>query len=466
MKSYPFYFLLCLCFVFVNCSSDDDAGEGTQAVLPQVNTNEITNVNTTSVTASGEVLSQGSTTVTEKGVIWSTGTEITISLSTKTNEGGGVGAFTSTLTELTPGTVYYLKAYAKSEAGVAYGETVSFTTEDTLVPTLITNEVTDITAFSAVSGGAMVQSESPVLAKGIVWSDTPSPTVTTHTGITESGTGTGDFSEMMTGLLYETTYYVRAYATNEHGTGYGNEKIFTITESGITSLNCNEASVDGTLTAGSVSDATLSVPYSGGNGGSYNELTVPSTGVTGLTATLGSGIFENGNGTLVLQITGTPDSEGTAIFALAIGGAECVIEVVVNPGIDSLYLGSYTVTQVGTGAFGYSVWEEGTVVVFTLDGSSTQRVFQIQYLPDAGLTNPPADFSFVLNNGEVIVPTNQYTGLACPPTGYVNYGPAPTGVTSTYNETDDSEITLIFTDNEDGACDDTPNEVTAILTKN
>jgi hypothetical protein len=100
---------------------------------------------------------------------------------------GGVGSFTSTLTELSPGTVYHLKAYAKSDAGVAYGETVSFTTEETLIPSLLTLEVTDITATSALSGGTMIESDSPVLSKGIVWSDTPSPTLATHTGITESG---------------------------------------------------------------------------------------------------------------------------------------------------------------------------------------------------------------------------------------------------------------------------------------
>jgi hypothetical protein len=270
---------------------------------------------------------------------------------------------------------------------------------------------------------------------------------------------------MMPDLLYETTYYVRAYATNENGTGYGNEETFTITEAGFNTRDCDEVTVEGTLTAGSVSDAMFSVPYGGGNGGSYNEQSVPSTGVIGLTATIASGTFEIGSGTLVYQITGTPDSEGTAIFNLEIGGAECLIEVVVNPGIDSLYLGSYTVTQVGTGVLGFSVWEVGTVIEITLDGSPTQRMFEIKYLPEAGVSNPPTDFSFVLNSGEVIIPPNQNTGIACPPNALL-YGPAPTGETATYNTTDDTEITLIFTDNQDSACEEGPTVVTATLTKN
>jgi hypothetical protein len=66
-----------------------------------------------------------------------------------------------------------------------------------------------------------------------------------------------------------------------------------------------------------------SVPYTGGNGGSYNGQTVNSTGVTGLTATLTAGNFANGAGSLTYTITGTPASSGTASFAISIGGQSC-----------------------------------------------------------------------------------------------------------------------------------------------
>ena len=94
----------------------------------------------------------------------------------------------------------------------------------------------------------------------------------------------------------------------------------------IASLDCVGATNTGTLIAGAaVSGVSSSVPYTGGNGGTHNGQTVTSTGVTGLTATLNVGTFVSGAGTLIYNITGTPSANGTASFALNIGGLTCTL---------------------------------------------------------------------------------------------------------------------------------------------
>ena len=94
----------------------------------------------------------------------------------------------------------------------------------------------------------------------------------------------------------------------------------------ITGLTCSSATNNGTLIAGVAASGVSSlVPYTGGNGGSYNGQTVTSTGITGLTATLAAGIFASGAGSLTYSITGTPSGIGTASFALNIGGQTCTL---------------------------------------------------------------------------------------------------------------------------------------------
>jgi hypothetical protein len=69
------------------------------------------------------------------------------------------------------------------------------------------------------------------------------------------------------------------------------------------------------------------VPYTGGNGGYYAAQSVISTGVTGLTASISQGLLASGIGNLVYTISGTPSTDGTASFALNIGGQSCTLSI-------------------------------------------------------------------------------------------------------------------------------------------
>ncbi len=96
----------------------------------------------------------------------------------------------------------------------------------------------------------------------------------------------------------------------------------------ISTLDCSTSTVTGLLSAGqSASGVSVSVPYTGGNGGYYTGQTVTSMGVTGLTASLSAGNLSNGAGTLTYSITGTPASGGTASFALNICEQTCTLNL-------------------------------------------------------------------------------------------------------------------------------------------
>ena len=95
------------------------------------------------------------------------------------------------------------------------------------VPTITTNSITSITTTTANSGGNVISvNGKPITETGICWSTTQHPT-TSNNKFTTGSPNIGEFLLLLTGLNTGTTYYVRAYAINGAGTGYGNEVSFT-----------------------------------------------------------------------------------------------------------------------------------------------------------------------------------------------------------------------------------------------
>ena len=196
---------------------------------PTVVTNAVTNITQTTALCSGNVTSNGGAAVTAKGMCWSTTQNPTISNSHST-DGTGEGEYTSKLTNLSPKTTYYVRAYATNSMGTNYGEQVMFTTNEEIdKPTVITKSVGNITQTSAQCGGEVTDDGgTPVTSKGVCWSTAQNPTI--NNSHTSDGSGDGDFISNITGLSANTTYYVRAYATNSEGTSYGEQKSFTTLE--------------------------------------------------------------------------------------------------------------------------------------------------------------------------------------------------------------------------------------------
>lgn len=95
------------------------------------------------------------------------------------------------------------------------------------IPTISTIDPTNIDTSIASAGGIILEDgNASITSKGVCWSTSPHPTIDLNSK-TNEGRFSTDFASNMTGLIPCTQYYVRAYATNSAGTGYGNELSFT-----------------------------------------------------------------------------------------------------------------------------------------------------------------------------------------------------------------------------------------------
>ncbi len=198
----------------------------TSTYPPTLTTITISNITSSTAIGGGNITYDGGSPVTARGVCWSTSPNPTIN-NNKTSDGTGSGNFPSNITGLQPDTKYYVRAYATNANGTAYGEEISFTTLiATTKPVISTASVTDITTTTASAGGNITSDGgASVTVRGVCWNTSPDPTIANSK--TTNGTGPGSFTSNITGLTPNTKYYVKAYATNANGTGYGSERSFT-----------------------------------------------------------------------------------------------------------------------------------------------------------------------------------------------------------------------------------------------
>ena len=223
-------FLIAFTMMLVSCKPEIEK--------PTVVTKSVGEVTETSAKVVGQVASDGGAEVTERGICWNTESEPTILDYRVKDAEGGLGSYDVVFTDLTPNTQYYVRAYATNEAGTSYGEDKTFTTlevtpdepenpeqPEVVAPVVTTAEVSEIALYSAVCGGEVTfEGNVAVTARGVCWSTTQNPTI--EDSKTTDGSGIGSFTSSMTNLEHNTTYYVRAYATNEVGTAYGEEVSF------------------------------------------------------------------------------------------------------------------------------------------------------------------------------------------------------------------------------------------------
>ena len=202
----------------------------------------VSDITASTASCNGYVADDGGATVTARGVCWSTSQNPTISDS-HTTDGTGTGSFTSNITGLSATTTYYVRAYATNSEGTTYGNQLSFTTTEAL-PVVTTSAVSNITldnsTINATCGGNVTdEGASAVTARGVCWSTSQNPTISGNH--TSDGSGTGSFTSTITGLTANTTYYVRAYATNSSSTAYGNQVSITIPV--VDAKSCTDAPV-------------------------------------------------------------------------------------------------------------------------------------------------------------------------------------------------------------------------------
>ncbi len=213
--------------------------------LPKVTTNEVTNISSVRATCGGNVTDDGSLSVIARGVCYGTEQQPTIE-GLHTSDGKGKGEFTSNITELKDKTTYYVRAYATTDAGTAYGEQRTFITQNG-TPVVLLSEVGEPTANSVACKGKVTGDGGVTITeRGFCYSLTQYPTNTSDHVIV--GEGIGEYSGSLVNLALNTTYYVRAYAVNSLGIGYSEQKKFT-TKSGLAELSIGTASTTATSIA-------------------------------------------------------------------------------------------------------------------------------------------------------------------------------------------------------------------------
>jgi uncharacterized protein (TIGR02145 family) len=224
-------------------------------VPPNLSTTAISAVTSVSAATGGSIINNGGAPITARGVVWDTLTNPLITKNKSIN-GSINNIFLDTIRGLAGSRVYYVRSYATNSAGTAYGNEVSFTTLTPVVPTVTINPIDLITNVSARSGGAITSDGgAAILSKGVVWSTFVNPTISNSK--TTDSSGVAPFTSQLTGLLGDSVYYVRAYATNATGTGYSSQLNFTaitavlatVTTNPITSITSNSAISGGNVTA-------------------------------------------------------------------------------------------------------------------------------------------------------------------------------------------------------------------------
>ena len=142
-----------------------------------VTTSEAINVTQTSATGGGNVTAEGDYTVSMRGVCWDTVPNPNALQSPHLVSGQGTGTFLVNITNLVPGTSYYMRAYALCNDVVYYGNEVNFTTQSAQLPTVTSGEVANITRTSALASGNVTDDGgADVTRRGVCWSTANNPT--------------------------------------------------------------------------------------------------------------------------------------------------------------------------------------------------------------------------------------------------------------------------------------------------
>jgi len=193
----------------------------TDGIPPTVNTLAVNPIGLISATGNGSITNLGAPNPTQYGVVWSTTTNPTVALATKTAQGiiATTGAFTSSITGLTPSTVYYVRAYATNTVGTSYGPEVMFTT---LSPSINIPVPSTLTGFTTLVG--IASASQTFVIGGTLFNDL---VITAPTGYEIRENGVGSFGNTVSftpvsGILTNKTIEVRLSATAPIGFVTGN----------------------------------------------------------------------------------------------------------------------------------------------------------------------------------------------------------------------------------------------------
>lgn len=315
----------------LNINSDNGSKEltitaGEEVELPSLTTQQVSNVTSNSVTFNGTIVNPGLPPYTERGFVYATSPQPTLNNGNKiTSAVNSQSTFSATVSGLHSDLTYYVRAYAKNTVGPAYGNDVIFSTDD--VPTAIsTSAATNIGNNSARLNGTITVAGVPAYTeKGFCYGKTNNPTISNNK-VEVYGSGTGDYYYNLSGLEYQTRYYVRAYAIQKGVPVYGATIDFTTSWSGVqvntsavTEVEAISATFNGMITnAGSPAYTERGFCYSDWSNAptvSHNKIVANGSGTTG---------------NFSKKVTGLSSGETYYVRAYAIQNGEIVYGSVVN----------------------------------------------------------------------------------------------------------------------------------------
>ncbi len=191
---------------------------------PTVTTGDISNVTYNAATVGMNITSIGTNNSIQAGVCWSSNNQNPTTADAKTSNGANsTQFFSNALTNLSPNTIYYVRAYATNSVGTAYGDVKTFKTADVPLP-VVTKPVNPsgtvgVTTLPDLRFNVSYSATIPITEVGLCYSATnQNPTVGDSRKTT--GAGAGDKSVYLDNLQPNTTYYIRAYAQTSAGVGY------------------------------------------------------------------------------------------------------------------------------------------------------------------------------------------------------------------------------------------------------
>lgn len=210
--------LLPIALIILSCSAEDSCEP-----TPKLTTAEADDITDVSATISGTITPPTcDDTVTSQGFVYREENLPTVDDTKIVKSGSSISA---SLTNLNQNTTYYIRTFFENPTGVYYGNEIVFTTAvgDALISLGSFSDISTGSAKTTVginsSGGGNISS------KGVCYSTSTEPTVNDLKA--EAGSGSAGFSITLESLDNYTKYYARAYATNEKGTFYSEERSFT-----------------------------------------------------------------------------------------------------------------------------------------------------------------------------------------------------------------------------------------------
>ncbi|NDV56556.1 fibronectin type III domain-containing protein [Bacteroides sp. 519] len=217
-------FIACITVLAMAACSDDDWSGNPGQVL--ANTEDIGSVVLTSATVGATVYGDG---ITDRGICWATTEFPTIADSFVSDGNSGAGTFEVTLTNLTPGTKYYVRSYATFGDKTTYGSSRTFTTKPPLTVTVSSiPEDKSIVIKTKIAGG---DDNQEITERGVCYGTSANPTVEGNKIAAVAG-GKGEYMLTIPSLTPQTTYYVRSYAISEYGIEYSADQVIETYEIG------------------------------------------------------------------------------------------------------------------------------------------------------------------------------------------------------------------------------------------